>query len=712
MNGDKEHHLVPIPAGSVSEHEPGKDTQLTNTHKTSLGKPRLGTFFYNQPSYTHFNKSFDDTCDALFLHLNEVHPVFMKREQIDEDFEYEILLDPRTKKEVEQILYDHTFDGQQRKELFRSSTPSNLSKTDHLVCLRLLKAWQEFREVNEADVLHWRRIEQVRKKEKIAFDQFVMEYSRTRKRAIYAPCERLVMLYKRFYSAKVNKLLAEYPENLPFNTHVGLPQPQSLTGSQSGVYIENVRLIRRQGWVPILRNYVNDFQHLNLRLENHIDNFIDSMNKQENFKWELNMSSNRQADEFYIPIESLIFLLTADNFADSPSEVPLEISESSGANFKTVTFDEPLPPRSCGWFAHKQIIENAFDALLSTSKYTRWLYMENDSINLQKSDEAPEISGVNSTETGYTVYEFNEYLKKHAMKVEDNIKTNFAVVQWNLSGKMDESDSHKQQFFTRLKLAPAMDELGTEFLSSLAFKLEYKPKFGAEVMTKYELIREWFRLKLLGQCKGFSNHVLCLRLAVNDFSVQLEHKLVLSLIEKQLAETYHIDMPKLLAGLAETLQLLVKMPAGKYLLRYNPKYPNKLLLAAPSKEITLNTVFVHSLLNVVPSDLAFMTEEQHLPISDVLCSAVHTNHNIMPCAFRPCFQAKAKKNPTMFSDEEYLKRRLEAKEALEMKKKAEYLHILKTRRNQVKAKKRKQRQKRKGEEQAKDKKMEQFLSEF
>nr|XP_014096136.1 little elongation complex subunit 2 [Bactrocera oleae] len=675
-------------------------------------------FFQNQPPYTHFNKPFEDTTDALFCHLNDVHPVFMNPEHQASDYKYEILLDPRNGKAVDNIIYDNSGGVKERVGFFQILLPSHMTKKDHIVGLRVLEAWQEYKEVNEEDVVRWRKLDKARMRDKTRFDQYVMEFFRTQKKSIFAPCKRLVNLYKQLYTAKLKQLLEEYPNNLALNTCAGLPHPQSFNGSQNKyLHIEDVRLVTRRGWVPVLGNYVNKFQRLNSWIENYMDYYISNMksvSKHDN-TWQESIISEKPAHQIYIPLESLLFLLTAGSGADLPTEVPLDIADNSEGNFKIIKFKEPFPPRVCGWFAHKQVVENAFEALLSRNNDTQWLHVEHYDAELRKNKEAPEIRAVNHSDTDFRVYKIDEYLEKFTnTKAEDCIKTNYAVIEWDLNGKIDEQNTTQLQFFTKLKCSPSNDEYGVQLLSSHPLKLEYKPQFGAEEMTKYELIQEWLRIKLFGQCRGFSNYAICLRIAANDFSMELEHKILLTGIEKQLAELHQINMPKLLTGLADTLNLLAKMPTGKYFLRFNSKFSNTLLLSAPSKEITSSTVFLHSLIQEEPSDLVFMTEVQHLPINDSLCSALHKHYKIIPCALRPRLphQTQPKKISKVLSDEEYIQRRIKAKLESEKKRNEQRLQLVKALRNKVKAKKALQRRKRRDGGKANEEALEKFINEF
>ncbi|XP_011188717.1 little elongation complex subunit 2 [Zeugodacus cucurbitae] len=675
------------------------------------------TFFQNQPPYTHFNKSFEDPSDALFCHLNEVHPVFMTPEHQANDYIFEMLLDPRTKKEVDHIFYDYSSGVKQRVGHFPILLPSNMTKVEHTVGLRVIEAWQEYKEVNEQDVIQWRQLESARMKDKTTFDKCVMDFSNTQKESIYAPCERLVRLYKQLYTAKLTKLLEAYPENLALNTCVGLPHPQSFKASRTEyLQMENVRMVKHQGWVPVLGNYINEMQRFNLRIENYMDYYINNIKSilPDDITCHTNKEAKKPAHQIHIPLESLLFLLTTGSSADLPTEVPLEISESGVENSKVVKFEEPLPPRVCGWFAHKQVVENAFETLLSRNNDTQWLYMDNYVAEQEKTEETAEIRAVDYTERHFRAYKIEQYLEKISTKEEECVKTNYAVIEWHLNGKIDELNTAQLQFFTQLKMSPSNDEYGVQLLSSHSIKLEYKPQFGAEQMTKYELIKEWFRVKLFGQCKGFSDYAICLRVAVHDFSQQLTHKLMLANIEKQLAEVHQVDMPKLLTGLADTLNLLAKIPTGKYFLRFSAKFPNKLLLSAPTNEITSNTVFLHSLTKVKPSDLVFMTEVQHLPIVDSLCTALHKQHKIMPCALKPQLtrQSQTKVFGKILSDEEFVQRRMRAKLESEKKKIEERSKSIKSRRKKVKARKAKQRRKRRMEEAANEEAIEKFINEF
>ncbi|XP_067617589.1 little elongation complex subunit 2 [Eurosta solidaginis] len=672
-----------------------------------------GLIFRNQPSYTHFNKSFDDPADALFQQLNDVHPIFWKAEELQKRFEYNVLLDPRTKKEVTKVLHDHTRAERPHMEIIRNERYSKMNKKYHITCIRVLTAWLEMTHIDEEDVLQWRRRQFLRSSEKIEFDKVVKEYEQVKKVAIYAPTERLVKLYKTYYAAKMKLLFKDYPENLALNTHAGLPLPQSLKiGLGNGMQIKNVRLLKRQGWVSVLKDYAADLVRLNARLENYMDYYVNSIEVETEEEWNVNKGVQLM-HYYYIPLESLLFLLTAGTSVDLPTEVSLEIDDNEESGFKIFKFKKPLPPRNCGWYTHKYVVEKAFETLLNASEDTQWLYVENNIAKLQERVEVPEINAVKTTTSDFQPQLQQQYMQKYSIHTKKDSKANSAIIEWNLSSTNDEHSSSELKVFTRLKLVAAKDTSGKEFLSSYALKLEYKPQFGAELLTKYELLQEWFRLKLMSQCKGFSEHGLCLRIAVNNFTVQLEHNLILASIEQQLDQLYQVHIPQLLAGLADILKLLGNMPKGKYFLRYNPKYPEKLLLAKPSTEITSNTVFLHTLINAEPSDMLFMTNMPHLPISDTLCTVIHRRYNIMPCAFKHILhhQCNFKVPKKVKTDEEWRQARLKAKLMLKQKKEDHLKRLKRARNRKIKAERLKRSKKQQQAEIAKTTELERLINE-
>lgn len=669
--------------------------------------------FKHQPSYKYFNKSFDDSTDALFLGLNEIHPHFLCEKQLKKDdqvFTKQNLIDPRNKQPVTEFFIDNT--RQRRLKIFKSHCTSQLSKAQHFVCLRVLQALKNQDEVSEADLLLYRKLAKVREKEKLEFFKFVNEFSQSHRERIYAPINRLVTFYGFWYRSKA-KLLINLNENMSYNTHTGLPHVTACGNSEQNVEIADVQVLGRKGFLAVWNEEETELKSLSKNIDTFSELCAKSAGKQEEqITAPSGAVQNLNEFHFCIPFDAVLFLMTAGDYIDLPSEILLDIKNDDGHE-KLISFHTILPARNCGWHTNTQIVEEALQAFQSLAPQRKWLHFDQNSTEfiLQSKEIKEVIAGPGSTDCPFKPQLFDDYLQNSPRVLDDSenkLKSCKTLVHWKLRHTCN---AEEIQISTVLPQPPALDEDAKEFLGGFTIKLEYKPQFGCEVMTKYELLKEWFSLRLLAADK---NETVLYRLRVSAANLEtvLSERVMLSEIEHELSTVYSVNMPRLLSGLYEFLKMLTRIPTGKYMLRFNPKFRDKIMLCAPSKEITQNTIFLHSLLLAKPNNLVFMTQHNFLPISNDLCSAMHKHYKILPCAFFPLSQStvdstkeRPRTNPKfkILSDRDFILSKLQKKSAIVSAKKEQIERKRKgtqksRRRNRLKASKEMERKKQQDEE--------------
>lgn len=600
---------------------------------------RMNSIFRNQPSYTYYNKSFSNQQDNVYQFLHEVDPLFTQpQEQAnDQAFRTNVLVDPRTHKVISEIYYDHT---RHLTRAFRSPKYSILNMAQHTIGVRIVKARQEGNELTEDDFLIWHRMESLRLKEVQEFQKFVYDFNQTHKEQLYAPAKRLMELYKKWYKRKANILLEKYPA-LSYNTHLGLPHLKVCKEpiKEQWAEITEVSVAPQKLHIPCPTiNHSNrlKFKLLDRNLESFLEDYLNSESTKEQLEEDAkkeflqltNTESSENTPHYFIPLDSLMFILTAGDYIDLPTEMMLEIKENeSQTDHNYIIMDLPIPSMQMGWHTFKHTAEQAVVALISLS---------NDYNN---SDQASnDISACPQEPPVFQVQTFDNYLKSHCQKPLQFSKFSHNLSKWQLKAK--DKDVTKQ-IYTLINTSP-------NIMDAYSIKLEHKPKFGCELMTKYELLREWFRLKLQYQTDS-----TCYRLDLNNFQTLLEESQNLTKLELQLSTTYHIILPQLLSNLYEFLSLLSSVSCGRYMLRYNPKFKEKFLLCRPSQEITQNTVHIHDLLKAEPSELLFMSQQSYIPIADDLCSLMHIEHKLLPCTFKPAAKlnlhhGNKKKTPKSF----------------------------------------------------------------
>uniref|UniRef100_A0A1I8P8B0 Little elongation complex subunit 2 C-terminal domain-containing protein n=1 Tax=Stomoxys calcitrans TaxID=35570 RepID=A0A1I8P8B0_STOCA len=582
---------------------------------------RMNTIFRNQPSYTYFNKSCADPQDILFRSLNEIDEYYLQPEQLANQraFEKFTVSDPRTKQTVNDIFFNHS--GNITTKIFRSPKWSCLNISQHSVGVRIVKARQEEAELDESDFYIWHNMEKLRQKESQEFHKFVYEFSQANKEILYEPTKKLTDLYNLWYVQKTERLLQKYPDTC-YNTHLGLPHLKMCKEALKDQWAEitkveclNSASLESSSHKGLADSIKLDFKPLDRNIEKYFKDRLCT----EKLKEELENKARQKflhaleyceanTQPYYMPLESLLFLLTAGDYVDIPLEMLIEIKETgtSQSGQKYIFMDSPLPPRQMGWHTYQQVVELAALGYMSSIQ----AYSQNEDMK--------EISACAKDPLHYKVQTIEEYMQSY----KPDIDTNFSqtLFKWQLKARDKEPS---KEIYTVFDSFPCSN-------GPLTFKLEHKPKFGCELMTKYELLRDWFNLKLRGKPK--SN---CYRLNTSNFQTMLKESQSLSKLELQLSTTYHIVMPHLLSNLYEFLNLLTSMPCGPYMLRYNPKFKDKMMLCKPSQEVTQNTVHLHELLKSQPSELLFMSQQSYLPIADNLCSLMHLEHQTLPCTFRP-----------------------------------------------------------------------------
>ncbi|XP_073816988.1 interacts with the C terminus of ELL 2 isoform X2 [Musca autumnalis] len=576
--------------------------------------PRVHSIFRNQPSYTYFNKSIADPKDNVYLLLHEIESHFMEPEQLADKraFENVTIVDPRNKKVVTNFLYDYTKNI--NTKAFYSPRPSSLNYSQHHIGMKVVKARQDGTALEEADFLVWHKMENKRLKETQEFQKFVYEYNQSNREIIYKPARLLMDLYKQWYVRKAERLLKKYDDE-PYNTHLGLPHLRVCKESIKEQWADIVEVV-----IDTPKGNSNktnlDLIQVKRNLENFFQNFSDSETSKEQLEdsakseFVNNIEKTEETPLYFIPLDSLLFLLTAGDYLDLPTEMLLDIiaKEGEDSEQKCIIMDLPLPPRQMGWHTWKQVVEQASMAYLSRTENYR------EETNVQQDNEV-----TTSCNDGipYVLKTVEEYMESCRYQAEESCKFSQTYCKWQLQAK-DKDLIHHIHTIVPINFAEQ------------SIKLEYKPTFGCEIHTKYELLREWFKLKLLNYKSS-----TCHRLDINSFQTLLAESQTLEKLEFQLSTIYHIQMPQLLSNLYEFLSLLKQMPCGHYMLRYNPKFRDKFMLCKPSQEITQNTINLHQLLKTEPSELLFMAQQNYLPIADNLCSLMHVQHRLIPGIFRP-----------------------------------------------------------------------------
>ncbi|XP_023294421.2 little elongation complex subunit 2 [Lucilia cuprina] len=579
--------------------------------------------FRNQPNHSYFDKPFEDEQDCLFQTLHEIDPHFLTPEEKAQTLKITCVtvIDPRTQKPINQLCYDHT--QEEKTQKFNSPKRSMMTEKQHELGVKVLNALQQCLEVDEENMFNWYRLQKIRVNEKEYFQRYVFELSQVNKEQMYAPCRKLLELYQKWYKQKVIKLIKKYPAE-SYNTHLGLPQVRQCKNvlSDEQAEITQPEIVTKLGaeclWQDDTKQEIKKLKH---SISSYEEIYINSEDLKESLEEQLKTQFEKLLEDemeeksiFYIPLESLLFLLTAGDYVDMPMEMLLNIKETEnleGITKRYLIMEQPLPPRQAGWHTYQQVVEQAIKGMLSVKQ-----------LNTQEKENLHTEMGVDNSPE-YKISTIEEFMQKTTTKVNKLCKFSKVLTKWQL-GTLE--DNAPLKIFTSIE----------SFVENkdVSIKLEFKAKFGCEIFTKYDLLKEWFKLKLLQKTKTH-----CLRLDTTNYQALLEETLSIRKLEEYLL-VYHINCQQLLNNLYEFLKMLYNMPLGHYMLRYNPKFKDKLMLCKPSQEIAQNTINLHQLLQTDVTDLQFMTDQNFLLINENLCSLMHLQHGILPAAFCPRTQPK------------------------------------------------------------------------
>ncbi|KAH8311572.1 hypothetical protein KR044_006969, partial [Drosophila immigrans] len=602
--------------------------------------------FRNQTSYREFNKSFEHADDTLFSFLNEVDPEALKQEQQQPAkvfISYSCSFaqrDPRTQEVVAQPVYDH---GTQKLP-YAFPNPqdrhSSLSCAQQAACLRVLLAWQRNSQVDKADFVVWHATRIKRSSEEQLVQQRIYEYANAHKERLYAPMKQLVLCYSKWFAAYVEQLLPTLATAISYGTHSGLPQlPQCKALNVDTASMEDIQLLCRVGQVRLWPEIVLTQQALSslrVRLERYAcpANACDTVAQRVAAELQQQIV-DADEDVFVLPLDAILMLLTPGAYIDLPTEMRLSIRELPDSDCKSFEFHQPFAARHCGWHTNSRLLSQAWAAYAPT----QWLQFNADGSVTLIADEQLGDAVDEMPQQDYKL----QPVEETAPDVEQP-KRNCALVSWRLNTAESEPGL---QIYSSFSMAAVRDSLAQQPLGCHLIKLENKPECGCEVMTKYELLSAWLQLKLLQTDVGH-----CTRISLKDFAPLLEQPLLLTAIEQQLHDLYHISMPQQLCQLHEFLKLLRGVAPGEYLLRYTTKYKDKFLLCQPLQEPTAQSFQLPELLTgTTPSNIDFLTESNcYLPIAPLLCSRLHEEQQLLPCAFPA--RAKGVRRPNKKPKEE------------------------------------------------------------
>lgn len=156
----------------------------------------------------------------------------------------------------------------------------------------------------------------------------------------------------------------------------------------------------------------------------------------------------------------------------------------------------------------------------------------------------------------------------------------------------------------------------------ISIKIEYQTKFGAEQMTKEELMNEWIKLKFNGDCL-----LVRYRIDAKTLEIISHMKLNIEQIETELKESYSFDPCDMLNVMLNIFNCIRNLPESVYLIQAkNENELNKLLIYKESgigkKLFTDDSI-----------EISQNFTRKWIPIDRKIITFIHLNELFSPCTF-------------------------------------------------------------------------------
>ena len=161
----------------------------------------------------------------------------------------------------------------------------------------------------------------------------------------------------------------------------------------------------------------------------------------------------------------------------------------------------------------------------------------------------------------------------------------------------------------------------TQVPANISIKLEYQTKFGAERMTRDELLKEWCQLKFLPD-----SITLRYRIDAETLKVLSISTINIGKVEHELLNFYSTNPNLLLANLVNIFGCIQRLPEGVYLIQAKLESDCKKLFIHKASDIG-------KVINGEPWEVSSAFTRKWNLIDESTPSFIHINHNFSPGCF-------------------------------------------------------------------------------
>ncbi|CAO1412255.1 unnamed protein product [Diamesa serratosioi] len=229
------------------------------------------------------------------------------------------------------------------------------------------------------------------------------------------------------------------------------------------------------------------------------------------------------------------------------------------------------------------------------------------------------VKATEKTSTEYKITSIDDQTKSIFKKLKQLRETSENNI-WNLEKGTDKFKilfQQKTQYYMK-------NELNIKVPVNLSIKIEYQLKYGAEKMSKEELLSEWCHQRLI------PNSVTC-RYRIDAKSLKILSIATLSIdeIELELKESHNVIPNELLQSIMNLFSCIQRLPQSQYLIQCkNENYCKKLYLYKASLEDTAKELDCFGF-----TEIQDVFNRKWIPIDSKILTFINMNHQISPCCF-------------------------------------------------------------------------------
>lgn len=444
--------------------------------------------------------------DIFLCNLKEIDPLHyryidQKRDKLNDADSQNVVtkqfIDPRTGVEIPSHECNHQTTTLESRNIFLKSfiQVSKLQKHEHLACLNALRCLKkhasELTIEQRTNHLLFESTSTIRAEEKCAYLEKLREhyFEKLLTRFHDVPPsighfilqnwkKQLIVMHRQMANVKYQIRTAVSLQPVEYAVKFDVFHQEHL-GKLPKMDLENVDYLR-QSYPYLMEAY-------HLRKNTQLKTLI---------REKINELVEEHSIEFVVPISVLKCLLNSKRSWCSLMSVKEPAHSTMFDSIKRIFFNKPMPPT---YMSGNERYNKGAKYLIRSclNRNSKYLYNHYDQIEQKINfDEcAGEFDSVPNTNIEYKVSNIDEFTEKH--KKTETIMGNMTFTIFNVTGRNDDNDEAKETLKilvpTKLDAYKKDEHDSVQFLNYTA-KIEFQAEYGAEVMTKEELIREWCEL--------------------------------------------------------------------------------------------------------------------------------------------------------------------------------------------------------------------------